>query len=290
MFRQVLAIDVAERVGEFSQRMRATSNATPLLVSSVEKLSDTHDNLENVDAIIISIHQDLPESFLQKLPNLSYVGVLGTSLKRIPLEYCRERQITVTNVTEYCDDETAEWVMLQVVKFFRNRPEPLSVCDKRLGVIGVGAVGKQVIKLAQAFHMQVFYNAQAVHSTLSEQGAQFLSKEDLFKTCDVISCHTPPFLSWLTPSMLAQAKNNLCLLNTCMGKISSSHELEDFLNARTDVTYVMDAVAATFYGDLKSRAPTWQEAAYVTVDSKARLIDKFFAAQQQFLNTSPRSA
>src|SRR5262249_31768201 len=157
--------------------------------------------------------QSLDERVLTKMPRLRYLGVLGTSLKQLPLEYLKKHDVKVTNVTNYCDDETAEWVFMRILKFFRENIKAQSVCEKKIGIIGVGAIGKKIVHLAKAFKMEIFYNTSLEHKELEQEGAQFLSKEKIFTTCDVVSLQTPAFFSWLTRDLLDHAKTNLCLIN-----------------------------------------------------------------------------
>lgn len=289
MFRQIIAIDIAERIPNFQARLAEISAQPPIVLAHAKELALSGCQRETVDGLLVSIYEDISEEFIHQLPSLSYIGVLGTSVKKIPMQLCEKRGIVVRNVTDYCDEETAEWVMLQIMKFFRDRMDPVSVRDKSLGVIGVGAVGMQVIKLARALHMNVFYNATKANHELDQQGVRWLSKEAMFASCDVISCHTPPFLAWLTAHMLAHAKPNLCLVTTCMGKISKDSDLENFLQARSDVTLVMDSVAAKSYETLKQLAPMCNHAAYLTRDVKERLVRIFFAHVEQFLANTRRS-
>lgn len=277
MFKQVMAIDVAGRVPDFSIKIKPFVSEKTITINTSEDTPLSERNLSSVDAILVSIYQPLPESLLSKMPNLRVIVVLGTSTKKIALEYCLRHKISVANITDYCDDETAEWVMMHILKHFREAALPLSVNHKKLGLVGVGSVGKKLIKLAQAFDMEIFYNAQTSHEELDKLNIKKISKEEMFASCDVVSVHTPPFLAWLTKPTLLLAKPGLLLLNTCMGRISHDNDLENALASRHDITLVMDAIAGTNYPNLKNRAHIFNQPAFSTVDSRQRLIDKFFA-------------
>lgn len=274
MFNQIVAVDVAQRMVDFLQRVKPYSAHAPIIVKDSQELSEKEDFL-GVDAILVSIYQRLNESLLNKFPNLRYIGVLGTSTKQIALKLCQEREIMVTNVTDYCDHETAEWVMLKALAFFRQQPKPKSLYDKTMGLIGLGAVGLKVLKLAKAFDMKVFFNRKNANNEALTLGAQALSKEEIFANCDVVSIHTPPFTQWLSADLLKHAKTDLCLINTCMGKISIGTDLEDVLQKRSDITYIMDNIAYASYPHLASRAVVVNESAFSTMDSQKRLADKF---------------
>lgn len=275
MFNQILALDVAQRIPNFVDKMREFSPNEPVIVRNEHDGSLSSHHRSMVDAIVVSIYEDVTEPFLKQFPALRYVGVLGTSTKKIAVEYCRLQRITLSNVVDYCDDETAEWVMFKIIDYFRTRPSPLSVRGKLLGVVGVGSVGRKVIERARAFDMKVLFNAQSEHQELCDLGAERLSKEEMLSRCDIISCHTPPFVSWLNSELLTYAKKDLCLINTCMGKISLGRDLEEFLAKRSDVTLCMDKIAGDNYPELLLRAHVSPVTAFNTIDSQNRLIEKF---------------
>lgn len=268
MFNQLLAIDVVDRMDDGLKRLSAFSKASPIVVKTASETSSY--DLSSVDAVVVSIYQELSESFFQALPKLSYVGVLGTSCKLLPMSYLSSRGVKVRNVSEYCDEETAEWVMLRIAQFFRERTPSLSIAHKKLGVVGVGGVGQKLIHLARAFHMEIFYNSNRQNSVVDEY-ATFLSKEEMFATCDVISCHTPAFFPWVTRELLESAKANLCLIDTCMGKISNDDDLERWVRERKDVRVILDAVAGIYYPQLKADSLK----AFDTNDAQKKLVDRF---------------
>lgn len=276
MFKHIVAVDIAQRIADFLPRIQACAQKITSVLSS-DELVGKASNVHDAEAILISIYQPLPVSVLHAMPGLRHIFILGTSTKKIPLDYCSDHSISVFNITEYCDHETAEWVMMHLLRHFRESQQPRSLVEKKMCVIGVGAVGKLVIKLARAFAMEVFYNSDHKHPTLEQQGVHYLTKEAAFSSCDVISVHTPPNLSWLSKDLLINASPNLLLINTCMGRICVANELEDALHTRSDITLVMDSIASAHYPDLKNRARIINQPAFSTLDSQARLVDKFFA-------------
>jgi glycerate dehydrogenase len=281
MFKQVLAIDVAAKIPDFLCKIRPFSERPPIVVEEITSLNMLDTLL--VDAILVSIYQLLSVDFLSQFPSLKYIGVLGTSTKKIPLGYCHEKQIIVLPVTDYCDDETAEWVMWQIIKFFRKKNPQQSVFNKKLGIVGVGPVGTKLAHLGHAFHMSVFYNAQKTHKQIEDMGIKPLHKEEMFSLCDVVSFHTPPMVSWLSTHILQHAKKGLCIINTCMGRISHAQDLENFLMDRADITMIMDKIAGDNYKNLRGRAHIIDEPAFFTCDSQKKLIDKFFSHLEKVL-------
>lgn len=280
-FKHIIALDIVPHVEGFLEKSHTIFQEAPHILHSADELfTVSKEQLRNVDALLISIYEELKEEHLALLPSLLYIGILGTSTAKIPLKICESRSIKVCPVQEYCDFETAEWVIGEIIKHFREQNPPKSVYEKSLGLIGVGGVGRQVLKTALALGMRVFFNATRAHPDLERLGAQALSKEEIFSQCDVISFHTPPHYVWLNEHDLDRTKFGAVLINTCFGKISRDDALEKFLDLRKDISLRMDSIAAMSY-DLAQRAIIDAHAAYDTVDSEHRLIRKFFENIEQ---------
>ncbi len=276
IFKQILAIDVASHIDDFGEHIKGLSlNDTVILEDSdIAKLDEL--SRSSIDALLVSIYQEIKPEHLELLPNLRYLGVLGTSTAKIPLEYCQNHGIKVDSVREYCDHETAEWVIGEIIKHFRGAELPKSVYEKQLGLIGVGAVGRQVLKVALALGMKVYFNAVRTHTDLEDLGAISATKEEIFSHCDVVSFHTPPHRAWLGEKDMILSKFGVLFINSCFGKISIDDDLEKFLETRRDIVLRMDRVAARSYAS-DGRAIIDTHAAYDTADSHRRLQRLFFA-------------
>jgi lactate dehydrogenase-like 2-hydroxyacid dehydrogenase len=134
-----------------------------------------------------------------------------------------------------------------------------------------------VARKAFGLGMTLSYNSRNINPNLASLGALMIDKRELFKNSRIISFHTPAHTSWLTRDLLELLPKNALLINSCFGKISQNQDLEFFLEQRTDVTLVMDSIAATSYPELKQRARIDSNSAYDTPNSAKRLINKFFA-------------
>lgn len=273
MFKRILAIDVSSRIENFKKRAGILSTKEPLVLrhANIEEISPQERN--DIDALWVSIYEQIDEEFLKAFPALRFVNILGTSSKKIDTGFCSKHDIAVSVVKEYCDDETAEWVILQILKFFRENRTPKSAYDKRLGIIGFGSVGKKLAYKAKGLGLKVLVN------TLSSEVGDYeqASKEHIFAQCDVVSFHTPPHSPWLLKEQLMHTKSHGVLINTCFGAIDKYDALKEFLNERPDVTLILDQIAKPSYEHMPSNVRTGQESAYLTADSTARLAERFFA-------------
>ena len=274
----IVAIDVAERIHGFARRIGPLAKHVVALPQGV-----TAEELAfhaSADAVLVSIHQELTTEHLASLPKLCYVGVLGSSLKKIDTGYAKEHGIVVTNVQDYCDHETAEWVALKMLEHFRECDEPRSAYGKTLGIVGLGAVGRLVARYAHSLGLRVLFFTPSKHVEMEKQGLAWASLEEIFASSDVISFHTPAHTAWLDGHLLSRLRKGACLINTVFGRMSLGTDLEYFLQHRPDITVIMDAVAQASYPELRLKA---HKQAYITKDSIARLDNKFFQNIESYL-------
>jgi phosphoglycerate dehydrogenase-like enzyme len=108
--------------------------------------------------------------------------------------------------------------------------------DKILGILGLGRIGSQVARIAQAFGMKVI----AWGPTLTEQralhhGVELVSLPELFKRSDIVSIHLR--LSDQTKNIIGHneiklMKQTALLVNTARGKIIDENALIDALKSK----------------------------------------------------------
>jgi lactate dehydrogenase-like 2-hydroxyacid dehydrogenase len=280
--RDVLAIGIEKALADFELHLRELKIAER--VHSVAHAAEISNFDQAISIILVSIYEPLNQELLAKFTSLKAIVVLGTSTAKIDTAYCEAHDIQLLRVTSYCDEETAEWVVGHIINFFRGlgpfesrAAKPSSVHGKTLGLIGVGAVGECVLSLAHALGMRVMYHARGHKPHLGS--AQFASIEEIFHEADVVSLHTPPHVEWLTSAQMSLLKPHALLINTCMGRVSRENSLEEFLSKRSDVSVVMDGVAAKSYPQL-SHAVGTRQMAYWTRESEQRVKDKFWAHVQ----------
>lgn len=276
MQNHILALDIKDRIDQQNWQFLASKASSIQTLNDPLKINDgTVKNLPQINILLVSIYQKLDEQILEHLPKLRLISVLGTSVSKLPLAYCQKKEIKIQNVTGYCHHETAEWVIGQLIQFFRLQNPAKSFYGKTLALVGVGEIGLEVAKRAKALGVKIIYNATKKNDQLEALGASFLDKPALFASCDALSFHTPPDFSWLTLDLLSRLKPKPVLVNSCFGKICLNSALEKVLHERKDIRLIMDSIAAKAYPELKKLALIDEKAAFDTVDSNKRLNEKF---------------
>ena len=179
---------------------------------------------------------------LDLLPDLRLVANYGVGHDNVDLAACRERGIVVTNTPGVLDAAVAELTLALMLACRRrllvsdgfvrqgrwrmgwSRPERLGhdLAGATLGLVGLGRIGRQVAKRAEAFELQV------VHHRRSDG----LPLDELLRTADIVSLHvplTPETEGLLSREHLALIRDGATLINTARGAIVDEEALVDEL-------------------------------------------------------------
>lgn len=199
------------------------------------------------DADIIAIgNLPFPREVLEKCENVKMLAVAFTGLDHVDLKYCEERGIKVQNCAGYATTAVAELTFGLLLDLCRN----IGKCDtaarnggtkagligfelegRTMGIVGTGAIGARVAKLAAAFGMDVIAYSRTPGKVA---GVRYVSLEELLAQADVVSLHVP--LTEETRGMigaeeLALMKKTAVLVNTARGPVVDTKALADALNS-----------------------------------------------------------
>lgn len=204
------------------------------------------------------------------LPELRVVVRYGIGLDNIDLDFATRNHIPVLNVPTYCVVDVAEHTLGFILALSRKiafhdrrvRQGSWNVQDalplrrlvgKRLGLVGLGNIGREVAKRAQAFGLEVCaYTPRLTPERAREAGVVALPLDQLLATADFVSLHlplTPESSGLLGEKELGQMKPSAFLINTSRGKVLDEEALYQALSsgrlagAALDVRVVEPAAA-----------------------------------------------
>jgi len=203
--------------------------------------------------LVLTNKTPLTRDILAQLPQLQYIGVLATGYNVVDIQAARERNIPVTNVPAYSTQAVAQMVWALLLELTKQVAlhsagvnlgkwsHQLDFCywDKpiidlenlTMGIIGLGAIGQTVAKLAQAFGMQVL-GYQRTQKPLA--GVTWVDLETLLRASDVVSLHcplTPATHHLINAQRLALMKPSAFLINTSRGTLIEETALAEALQA-----------------------------------------------------------
>ena len=208
---------------------------------------------QNFDAEIISIfpHSDIiKNNVLDHFKNLKLIATRSTGFNHIDLDYTTNRQIVVENVPNYGEITVAEFTMGTMIglarKIYKAKSEMkankvhmndyigIDLFGRTLGVIGTGAIGRHVIRLANAFGMKILAYDPFPNPKLKEAGVPYVELEELYQKADIITLHCPATaenLHLLDKNAFAKMKKGVLIVNTARGSLIETEALYNALKS-----------------------------------------------------------
>ena len=161
--------------------------------------------------IILTNKVVLNEDNLKECKNLELICEMATGFNNIDIEYAKNTNIAVTNVAGYSTNTVVQHTFATLLHLydkinyydefvksgnysnsgmFTNLDKPYNdLSGKTWGIIGLGAIGRGVAKVCEAFGMNViYYSTSGKNNNSSYKRVEF---EELLKTSDIISIHAP---------------------------------------------------------------------------------------------------
>ena len=198
----------------------------------------------DADIVVVS-NIKYPSSVMEKNPNLKYVCVAFTGYDHVDMAYCRERGIRVSNCAGYSTVAVADLVFGLTLDVLRNISTLNAIVrqggtkdglvgpeleGKRFGVVGAGAIGSRVMRIAQAFGCEVVCYSRTKKDI---PGVEFIELDELLKTSDVVSLHipqTPETTGLIDAEKIALMRPTAVLINCARGPVVDSEALAAALN------------------------------------------------------------
>jgi phosphoglycerate dehydrogenase-like enzyme len=205
--------------------------------------------LKDIDAAIVGLDPFTPK-VLDASPRLKVISRSGVGYDDIDVPAATERGVAVCTTPGLNHNAVAEYafaLMLQCArKLLENLLEGRSggwgwhqgrdLAKKTLGIVGLGAIGKQVAKRARAFEMRVLaYDVARDEQFAMQHGVNYVSLETLLQESDYVSVHL--FLDaksrhMINAERLALMKTTAYVINTSRGGVIDSVALYDALKER----------------------------------------------------------
>ena len=239
---------------------------------------------------------------MAELPNLKYIGVLATGYNVVDIDAAKARGIVVTNIPAYSTNSVAQMVFAHVLNITQHvghysdenakgrwssnadfcywDTNLVELDGKKMGIVGLGNIGKATARIALAFGMEVLAYTSKEQKDLP-QGIKKATLDELFTESDVVSLHCPlttETKELVNAERLKTMKPNAILINTGRGPLVNEQDLADALNegriagAGLDVLSVEPSVANNPLLSAKNCFIT-PHIAWATKEARTRLMD-----------------
>ncbi|MGC9046920.1 MAG: NAD(P)-dependent oxidoreductase [Minisyncoccia bacterium] len=164
---------------------------------------------QDFDIVSIFIGSKADSTVLSKFPNLKFITTRSTGFDHIDLNFCKTKNILVSYVPDYGYNTVAEFAfglilnltrkiyqaidrIKEIESFSLDGLRGVDLKGKTIGIIGTGRIGKEMIKIANGFGMNVLgYDKFPDENFASQMNFKYVSLEELLSNSDIISLHCP---------------------------------------------------------------------------------------------------
>ena len=204
------------------------------------------DFCKDADAIIVGVEK-INSSILKRLPNLKYIAKYGVGIDNIDIDSCKERGVLIGWTGGVNKRSVAELTLGYMLILMRNifssysdlkklrwiKDGGNSLYNKKIGIIGIGNIGQDLIKLLSVFDCEILANDISENSSLSKKlNFKYVTKEFLYRNSDIVTLHVPLTSStkkMINTKVFNKMKNSSILINTSRGGVVCEKDLIDAL-------------------------------------------------------------
>jgi D-3-phosphoglycerate dehydrogenase len=211
------------------------------------EVTDNKEEYTDADIILVRSATKARKDYIDSAKNLKMIIRGGVGIDNIDVSYARSKGIKVHNTPEASSVAVAELAFAMMLAIQRNivrahnttksgewikkQLKGQELYKKTLGLIGIGLIGTEVAKRAQAFGMNVI--AHRLTDQPSDY-AKIVSLDEVLAQSDIISLHAP--ITELTEGMInketiSKMKDGVVLINTARGKLIVDEDLVEALNS-----------------------------------------------------------
>ena len=228
------------------------------------------DDINEAEGVLVrsaSMHEmELPEKML-------CVARAGAGVNNIPLDKCAEKGIVVFNTPganangvkelviagmllaardvvggiEWVKENAADENIAKTAEKEKKNFAGTELAGKKLGIIGLGAIGVKVANIARHFGMEVYgydpYLSVDAAWSLSRDVKHVINVEEIYKECDFITIHVPLLDStkgMINKDAIAMMKDGVILLNFARDLLANEQDILDAIEAGKVRRYVSD--------------------------------------------------
>ncbi|MDO8659683.1 MAG: NAD(P)-dependent oxidoreductase, partial [Candidatus Parcubacteria bacterium] len=196
--------------------------------------------IKDIEILCIFIDSEINKDVIDMLPNLKFIATRATGFNNIDIEYAKSKDIKVSNVPAYGANTVAEFTFGLILNLSRKLSkannyiretfdfnffpmmEGFDLAGKTLGVIGTGRIGKNVVKIAKGFGMNVIaYDLFPDLAFAKENSFIYKSLSEVLASSDIVTLHAPYTKEnhhMINKENISIMKKGIYLVNTARGE------------------------------------------------------------------------
>ena len=206
-----------------------------------------YDITKDADGVIVGV-ESVDKAYIDAHPSLKAVVKFGVGTDNIDVEYCKEKGIFVGRTVGSNARSVAETAISFILADSKNLFESIAntrengwakmtgyeILGKTVGIVGFGAIGKHVAKMAVGLGMKVLaYDAFGIDRELAaSMEVEIADLGEIIARSDFLSLHvplTPETANMISAKEMASMKSSAVLINTARGGIVNEADLYEAL-------------------------------------------------------------
>ena len=199
------------------------------------------------DALLVRSAVQVNQQVLEKAPKLRVIGRAGVGVDNVDLDAATAAGVLVMNTPGGNAISVAEHTLALMLAMARHIPGANAstragkwekkkflgneLRGKTLGIIGLGSIGREVVKRARAFEMRIVAHDPYVTAKIAQDlGVELVGLPALYAASDYITLHvaaTPETQGMLSREAFAQMKNGVRIVNCARGELIDEAALQE---------------------------------------------------------------
>jgi phosphoglycerate dehydrogenase-like enzyme len=212
---------------------------------------------KGVDFLFIGSTHAISSKVVENIPSIRLLHVEGVGYDKVDVEaaskvglpVCNNQGVNAVSVAEFtvgmmltalrrmvpADREIKAGRFEQCQKDYRGQGVN-EMCSRKVGLIGCGAIGRNVVRMLQPFQCEVVYYDEYRLSAEQEQELhlKYLPLDELLSYCDIISLHIPVLpktINMISKPQLQSMKPNAIIVNASRGEVLDQYALAEALES-----------------------------------------------------------
>lgn len=225
------------------------------------------DDKDNAMVISVFIDSEVTEDVINQFKNLRIISTRSTGIDHINSRAAEARNINIVNVVNYGGTSVAQFTFGLILALVRNifisancmkdlqktstNFVGRDISKLSIGVVGTGAIGGAVCRLAHAFGMKIYaYDYNEKQELKERYDVKYTSFDNMLRNSDIVTLHTP--FTGKNKNMMSYSQFNMMkpssyLINTSRGEIVDTRALKEALDKEQIKGAAMDVVNCESY-------------------------------------------
>jgi erythronate-4-phosphate dehydrogenase len=202
----------------------------------------TREHLKDADGLLTRTRTQCNEKLLAGT-NVKFIASATIGFDHIDTAWCEKNGVLWTNAPGCNAGSVYQYVASVLVNL--SKKHGFNFSDRSLGVIGIGNVGRKIVKLGEWLGMRVLLNDPP--RARKEGPCGYVSLEGIIRECDIITCHVPLNIEGedktfhlINEDILRKLHPDTILINSSRGEVIDNKALKTIIKEKRIAAAVLD--------------------------------------------------